>query len=67
MGVICVSVNPTVGNIVGHIDNFPSAAKPRLRADANYTRETSSKTSTFFTKLVITFEVLNQLNWGARI
>ena len=31
------------------------------------TRETSSKTSTFFTKLVITFEVLNQLNWGARI
>ena len=49
-----------------HIDNIPSSAKPRLRADAN-TRETSSKTSTFFTKLVITFEVLNQLNWGARI
>ena len=37
-----------------------------IRADA-ITRETSSKTSTFFTKLVITFEVLNRLNWGARI
>ena len=49
-----------------HGDNIPSSAKPRLRADAT-TRETSSKTCSFFTELVITFEVLTQMTWGARI
>ena len=50
----------------GHGDNIPSSAKPRLRADAT-TRETSTKTCSFFTELVITFEVLTQMTWGARI